>query len=404
MNMNAQDLDRQDGGLPGNSPSENALPKFEWPLIDDETTATLQQMAGDGSWGRYHGSHCPALLEALKEFHQVDHAYLCSSGTSAIELALRSALVGPGDEVVLCAYDYKANFANVLALQATPVLVDVASGALAPNLSQIEQAITDKTKAIIVSHLHGWLVDVKSICELAHSLGIIVIEDACQVTGATVTETTVTGATVTETTVTGATANRQIAGTVGDVGTLSFGGSKLLTAGRGGCVVTSNPTLAQRIRLYDHRGNEAYPLSEMQAAVLKPQLAKLDQLNRQRANSVCWLCDNWPEDSVIQPVLSSSYMQSAFFKVPFQIRCASTDRKRLLNRLQQRGVPLAEAFPALHRIHSKRRFRMVAPKLPEADRLHDALLTLHHPILLQPAEVIARLRDELIAASGESRA
>ena len=384
MNGDAQDLDQKDGGLSVNLPSEKTLPKFEWPLIDDATTAMLQQMAADGSWGRYHGSYCPALVEALKEFHQVDHAYLCSSGTSAIELALRSAMVAAGDEVILCAYDYKANFANVVALQAIPVLVDVASGSLAPNLSQIERAITDKTKAIIVSHLHGWLVDVKSILEFANSLGIIVIEDACQVTGATV--------------------NGQIAGTVGDVGTLSFGGSKLLTAGRGGCVVTSNSTLAQRIRLYDHRGNEAYPLSEMQAAVLKPQLDKLNQWNRQRADSVGVLCDNWPEGSVIQPVLSADFMQSAFFKVPFQIRCESTDRSRLLNRLQQRGVPIAEAFPALHRIHSKRRFRMVASKLPEANRLHDALLTLHHPILLQPVEVIARLRDELIAASGESPA
>lgn len=358
------------------------LPDCCWPLVDDATNAVLQQMAADGSWGRYHGPHCPALLEALKAFHQVDHAYLCSSGTSAIELALRSALVTAGDEVILSAYDYKANFANVVALHATPRLVDVEAGTLGPNVSQIEEAITERTKAIIVSHLHGWLVDVNAIREVAKPHGIIVIEDACQVPGAIV--------------------NGQVAGTVGDIGTLSFGGSKLLTAGRGGCVLTSNSVLAQRIRLYDHRGNEAYPLSEMQAAVLKPQLERLKALNQRRADSVRLLCATWPEDSVLQPVLSPGFEQSAFYKVPFLITQSATDRTQLLNRFQNRGVPIAEAFPALHRIHSKRRFRSVAESLPEADRLHDRLITLHHPILLQPETVIAELRHAIVETASSS--
>lgn len=367
---------------PETSAVAHAWRELQWPLIDDATTSVLHQMAADGSWGRYHGSHCPAFVEAVKAFHDVDHVYPCSSGTSAIELALRSASVQAGDEVILGAYDYKANFANIVLLQATPVLVDIVTDSLSPHLSQIEEAITDRTKAIIVSHLHGWLVDVQAVCEIAKRHGIMVIEDACQNPGATV--------------------NGRLAGTVGDVGTLSFGGSKLLAAGRGGCVLTSNATLAQRIRLYDHRGNEAYPLSEMQAAVLKPQLAKLDELNVQRAKSVQLLCDNWPLDSVIQPVLPSDFGHSAFYKVPFRITRSSVDRAQLLSHLQQSGVPISEAFPALHRIHSKRRFRSVAESLPEADQLHDRLMTLHHPILLQPEAVLSELRKLLISAGDES--
>jgi len=320
-------------------------------------------------------------VEAMKAYHDVDHAYLCSSGTSAIELALRSTLVGAGDEVILSAYDYKANFANVVLLQATPILVDVVTDSLSLNLSQIEAAMTDRTKVIIVSHLHGWLVDVQAVCEMAKRHGIMVIEDACQNPGATV--------------------NGRMAGTVGDVGTLSFGGSKLLAAGRGGCVLTSNATLAQRIRLYDHRGNEAYPLSDMQAAVLKPQLAKLNELNQQRAQAVHFLCNNWPVDSVIQPVLPSDFQHSAFYKVPFRITRSSVDREQLLSHLQRLGIPMSKAFPALHRIHSKRRFRLVADVLPEADQLHDGLMTLHHPILLQPKAVLSELRQRLISAGDE---
>ena len=86
-------------------------------------------MVQDGSWGRYHGPHCDRLRDALAEFHDVEHVILCSSGTVAVELALRSVKVQPGDEVVLAAYDYKANFANALTLQATPVLVDTLPGA-----------------------------------------------------------------------------------------------------------------------------------------------------------------------------------------------------------------------------------------------------------------------------------
>lgn len=361
-------------------PAAQGFAQYAWPLIDGATTAVLQQMSVDGSWGRYHGSHCPALVEDLKAFHQVEHVYLCSSGTSAIELALRSALVTAGDEVILSAYDYKANFANVVALQATPVLVDVEAESLGPKRSQIESAITERTKAIIVSHLHGWLVDVKAIREMAKEHGIIVIEDACQVPGALV--------------------NGQVAGTVGDIGTLSFGGSKLLTAGRGGCVLTSDPVLAQRVRLYDHRGNEAYPLSEMQAAVLKPQLKQLKAFNQKRAQAVEWLRDTWPEDCLVQPVLQHGVSRTAFYKLPFRITHASMDRTELLRRLQKTGIPIAEAFPALHRIHSKRRFRSATELLPQADRLHHCLMTLHHPVLLQSETLMAQLRDLLIDTAG----
>ena len=95
------------------------------------------------------------------------------------------------------------------------------------------------------------------------------IEDACQAPGAML--------------------EGRRAGTFGDVGVLSFGGSKLLTSGRGGAVLTSDAHMAQRIRLYTQRGNEAYPLSEMQAAVVLPQL-----FNWTIATPCGWNdCGNW---------------------------------------------------------------------------------------------------------------
>lgn len=353
----------------------DGLPDFPWPQPDPEITQILHQMSVDGSWGRYHGVHCPELIDRLRDFHGVEHVALCSSGTSAVELALRSAGVVPGDEVVLSAYDYKANFSNVVLLNARPVLIDIEAGSLSPTVEHFEEAITDQTRAIIVSHLHGWLAPVAAIRKMAAARGVVVIEDACQVSGATV--------------------DGQMAGSVGDVGVLSFGGSKLLSAGRGGAVMTSDSRLAQRIRLYTQRGNDAYPLSEMQAAVLKPQLDKLQTRNTQRAISIRSLCERWPHQHPFQPVLQSGFESAAFFKLPFQISDASVSRDAVIEAMQHLGVPLAEAFPALHRIHAKGRFRTVG-NLENSDELHHSLMTLHHPVLLQDETIIRSLRDRLI--------
>ena len=123
-------------GNPANEPTP------DWPITDDAIRDVFDRMLQDGSWGRYHGPHCDALRNTLSEFHAVEHVALTSSGTSAVELALRAAQVQPGDEVILCAYDYKANFANVVTLGATPVLVDSLPGLPVPNVDQVANAVS----------------------------------------------------------------------------------------------------------------------------------------------------------------------------------------------------------------------------------------------------------------------
>src|SRR5262249_26109528 len=127
-----------------------------------------------------------------------------------------------------------------------------------------------KVKAIIASHLHGGLVPMQALMACATDCGLDVIEDAAQCPG-------------------GLVAGKK-AGTWGDIGILSFGGSKLLTAGRGGALLTSRDILHQRARSVRTRGNLVCPMSELQAAVLLPQLRKLDdrnQLRQKNAREVC---------------------------------------------------------------------------------------------------------------------
>lgn len=362
-----------------------------WPGDWADVQEAVEQCLRDGSWGRYHASNCEALTSALSEFHAVSEVMLCSSGTAAIELALRAAKVEPGDEVVMAAYDFKANFQNILMLGATPVLVDLDPLSWQIDVDQIEAGITDKTRAIIVSHLHGAYVSIERVLKIAESRGLTVIEDACQATGAIL--------------------ESRRAGTTGHIGVLSFGGSKLLTSGRGGAVLTNNPELAQRIRLYTKRGNEAYPLSELQAAALVPQLTKLDSRNRIRCESVRALTQLLREsDAGLQPLLDLASLAAgdcpAFYKVGLQYdasKCAGLNRDRYCEAVRAEGVALDPGFRSLHRIHSKRRFRAIGT-LDTADAADEGIVVLHHPLLLEGPESAQQFVDAAmrIQASAES--
>ncbi len=360
----------------------------DWPVATPQIEQVLVELARSGDWGKYHGPHIPALVEALCEFHRCRFSVLCASGTAAIELALRGVGVGSGDEVVMAAYDFKSNFQNILILGATPVLVDVRGDNLQIDVGRIESAITPRTRALLVSHLHGSLVDMPAVRALANRRGLSLVEDACQMHGAMVAG--------------------RIAGTWGDAGVLSFGGSKLLTAGRGGAILSDREDVVQRMKLYTQRGNEAYPLSEMQAAILLPQLDRLPEFNRSRLANVSRLrqaLGGWPGFAPLPCDLADS--APSFYKVGFWYDASTfggLPRERFCAALRAEGFAVDPGFPALHTIHSRHRF--VAPKvLSEADRADACVVTLHHPILLDQSdwpgkfaravEKIVRFADDL---------
>ena len=344
----------------------------DWPIADPLVEAALSDVYSTGNWGRYHGPDCGRLEEQLRSYFDCEHVQLCSSGTSGIELALRGCKVGPGDEVIMAAYDYKANFQDIVAIGAIPVLVDINPDDGQLDYSQLLDAITDKTKAVLCSHLHGGIVNMPRVRGIVEGHGIAVVEDACQATGATVFG--------------------RKAGLWGDVGVISFGGSKLLTAGRGGAVFGNSADIMQRIRLYEFRGNHTYPLSAMQAAVLIPQLGQLDQRNAQRTVSVRYLLnalDSNPDLSLLAKTDDSS--ESAWYKVGFQYRAGSgLDRELFCNAMLAEGIAMDPAFEPLHQSHSRRRFRSVG-ELPRATAAGLDFVTLHHPVLLEGETVMEQI-------------
>lgn len=372
----------------------------EWPPQEDYIRDVLMRCWADGSWGRYHGPHCDALTSALAEMYEVEHVILCSSGTAAVELALRSTglptpglpasgLPAPGlpasglpptddsaNEVILCSYDFKANFQNVLTVGGAPVLVDCCERFPTINVDAAADAITSRTRCIITSHLHGCLANIEALRELSQRHQVLLIEDACQTPAATI--------------------NGRRIGSFGDLGVLSFGGSKLLTAGRGGAVLCHDPVLAQRIRLYVQRGNEAYPLSELQAALILPQLQRLEAREQQRRASVERLRTSLQTTSQLACIAPAGHVLSSYYKVPFLLSL-NGDRAQtesLAARMRLRQIALDPAFPAIHLTHSQRRFR-ISGTLKNAEHLHHRLMVLHHPALLSTEDAIVAMADEI---------
>jgi dTDP-4-amino-4,6-dideoxygalactose transaminase len=349
----------------------------EWPIADEAVRAAIEQALADGSWGRYHATHCEALAAELARRHATEFVALCCSGTFAVELALRGLGVGAGDEVIVAGYDFPGNFRAIEATGARPVVVDVEPGGWLLDVEQLPKATSATTRAVIASHMHGGMADMPRIVEAARRLGLRVVEDACQAPGASV--------------------GGSPAGSWGDVGVLSFGGSKLLSAGRGGAILTRDPEVHQRAKVFCQRGNHAFPLSELQAAVLLPQLAMLDERNRQRRAAVERLLAHTTGLQGLRPQAKGatgaepSYYKLAWRYVPEAM--SGRPIEQFVVAAQAEGLPLDTGFRGFTK-RGERRCRKVGT-LDHAQRDASATLLLHHPVLLAGEADLDRLAQAM---------
>ena len=361
MPMSADDL-----ALLGGEPVRPQGPPG-WPNPDESVREALEAAWRDGSWGQYHGGRCAELEAQFATYHGSAHVLACGSGTYAVELALRALRVGPGDEVLLAGYDYPGNFLTIHALGAIPVLVDIHPANWNLDPERLEASLSGAAKAVIVSHLHGGMVPMKCVRAIADRRGVRIVEDACQCPGAMV--------------------DGRRAGTWGDAGMLSFGGSKLLTAGRGGALLTPHPEVLQRARTALHRGNTVCPLSELQAAVLLPQLTALEARNARRLEQVVRLDGLLADIPGLRRFMGGEDCEPAFYKVGFQFdaECFGLSRELFLKAMRAEGIAFDEGFRAAHIGRSPSRFRAPLPLL-ESEKAHHGTVILHHPILLGSTE------------------
>ena len=212
------------------------------------------------------------LEHAIQSRFDVKHAQLLSSGTAAVSLALASAGIGSGDEVIMPCFTFVASFEAILMLGAIPILVDI-NDTLTLDIKSVQAAITPKTKAIMPVHMCGSMADLDALKHICEMHNLILIEDACQAIGGTY--------------------KGKALGTIGDLGCFSFDYVKTVTCGEGGVVITNNKefyTSADQFsdHGHDHQGNdrgaETHPvlgynfrISELNAAVGVAQFSRLDE-------------------------------------------------------------------------------------------------------------------------------
>ncbi len=372
------DLPLADDGLPA------------WPPRDPAIWQSLQQLFASGQWGRYQSTVSAECVRAVEQMLAVNvdagslpkpwcgfqdrinakpDVRLCSSGTMAVELALRGCDVRAGDEVVVAAYDYPGNFRSIELLGATPVLADVLANRVTMDPTSLQQITGEKIKAVVVSHLYGELAEMGSIREICDARSWYLIEDACQVPGAS---WLVNGP--------GQHESRLPIGVLSDCMTLSFGGSKLLSAGNGGAMVSRSERIAARVRAYVERPSDTVPLSPLQAAVLLPQFVMLDELNqRRRSMAARWQQYDW--SSVGATVLSTRRIDEvpAYYKFAL-LALADDGRAELMARLQSIGLPVGVGFRSVHGTSERRSRKPVS--LENSRILGDRCVVVDHRALL----------------------
>ena len=375
--------------IDGGPPSVDSAP-FQWPFASEAIRNAVSEAMSDGSWGSYDGRWTRDLIELLKANFQSEEAMLCSSGTIAVELALRGAGVQAESEVILAGYDFPGNFRAIEAIGARPVLVDVVPNGWVLSADQLSEALTPQTSAVIVSHLHGQIADVEQIQSVIrdHNLNVdqqvILVEDACQAPGGKL--------------------NGRPLGSFCDVSAVSFGGSKLLSAGRGGAILTNRPEIHQRAKIFAHRGNDAFPMCQLQAATLCPQFDTLPEMTEVRHRNATRLIDSTSSlDELVglQQIVDES--TPAYYKVPWLLkdRTPGWSRSELVNALQAEGLPIGEGFRGFLR-RSPRRCRKTGT-LVNCQIASQQTIVLQHPVLLEPEETLTLVASAIHKVVTNSR-
>lgn len=258
-------------------------PLAQWPVYDAQDERALLNVLHSGKWWLYAYGGGPRpdgsvsddvgqVEQFEREFakaHHVKHCYAMTSGTTALEVALKALDIGPGDEVITTAYTFIATSSSILSVCALPVYVDIHPDTYNIDPARIEAAITPRTRAIMVVHLGGEICDMDAIMAIARKHKLAVIEDACQAAGAIVR-------------------GNQAAGSIGDVGTFSFQASKVMSAGEGGVATTQDDAIAEKLWSYrncgrsktgvwyeHHRIGSNVRMPEWQGAILRGQLRRL---------------------------------------------------------------------------------------------------------------------------------
>lgn len=373
-----------------------------WPKYSSEEIRAVELVLQSNKVNYWTGNECRSFENEFATWTGVDYAIAVSNGTLALELALRGLGIGSGDDVVTTPRTFVATASSIVSVGANPVFADVDINSQNITAESIEAVITKNTKAIIVVHLGGMPADLDPIMELANKHNLLVIEDCAQAHGAKYKGKSV--------------------GSIGHVGAWSFCQDKIMTTGgEGGMVTTNLKAVWSKMWSYKDHGkswdavyNKNHPLgfrwlhesfgsnwrmTEMQAAIGRIQLRKMDEWTEARHSNSSLILDECEKHEVFRvPSMNRSLFSKlednsykcvhAYYKLYVFIEpnklSDSWDRDRFISEINSRGVPcysgscseiyLEKAFESI--------FKNPPKRLPCAKLLGEtSLMFLVHPTL-----------------------
>ena len=266
------------------------------PVIEDEEINAVIDVMKSGMIAQ--GPKVIEFEEEFAKFVGAKYGIATNSGTSALHVALLAAGIGEGDEVITTPFTFAATGNSILYTGARPVFVDIDPETFTIDPSKIEEAITDKTKAIMPVQLYGQSADMDAIMKIAKENDLIVIEDAAQAHGAEY--------------------NGVKVGNLGDMACFSFYPTKNMTTSEGGMITTNNEEFAENAKVYRAHGSATkyhhdvlgynFRMTDIGAAIGIEQLKKLESFNNKRIENAKYLNEALADCDLIEtPVVKDGY-------------------------------------------------------------------------------------------------
>jgi len=309
----------------------------QWPVWDQRDIDAVTEVIKSGRWGGYPypGPKTAELAQKFAELQGGGYAVVMANGTVTMEVALRAAGVGWGDEVIVPAYTFQATASAPMAAGAIPVIVDIDPNTYCLDARAAEKAITPKTKAIIPVHLGSNMANMDAVMALADKFNLVVVEDCAHAHGAKW--------------------RGMGAGTIGDFGSFSLQSSKTLTTGEGGILLCKSPEMAakaasiidcgrphalgggEEVDSEDYQVGGNFRLSEIAAALALVGIERFPAQAKQREVMAAYMDEalsEIPGVRVLQrderPTTRSFYryvfaVQPAEFGVEHDVLCAALD-------------------------------------------------------------------------------
>jgi perosamine synthetase len=281
---------------------------------------------------------------AISHYVGAADAIAVNSGTSGLHLCIRALGISEGDEVLVPSFTFIAVANAVRYEKATPVFVDIDPQTLNLAPSLLEQAITARTRAIIVVHTFGCPAELTTILQIARRHGLFVIEDACEAIGAEY--------------------EGQKVGALGDVGVFAFYPNKQITTGEGGAVVTNNPEVALKVRMLRNQGRDDsaewfqhtelgynYRVSDINCALGIEQLKRIDAiLDRRESIARAYSDILGSVADLIIPAMALPRRKISWFVYVVRLTRGFDEAHRdwIVNEMKSRGIGLGRYFAPIH--------------------------------------------------------